>query len=334
MRAPLEGCLGRELRVAAGQRVPDLAFERVFTLVGREHDAAILILGGDIEEGLAQAALSLGLTRAQSLRLVQLPLALPTLMAGVKTAAVINVGTATMAAFIGAGGFGERIVAGLAVNDSGAMLAGALPAAVLALRANGVPARLVTGYRVSESLDGGLWLVRERDAHAWAEWQDAAGRWQTLDATPLDYGAAVADYGGGALERAWQRLAARLDAWWQGVELSDGQVQAVLLAGLAVLAGLFVREYRRLRRVAAQAANSREWLRLWRRFLRASGLPERPQWTASDYLARLPEGWSASRRAAARRFLEQYAAARFAPDAAPTAAAAALRDLRRGRLSG
>ncbi len=207
-------------------------------------------------------------------------------------------------------------------------------AAVLALRANGVPARLVTGYRVSESLDGGLWLVRERDAHAWAEWQDAAGRWQTLDATPLDYGAAVADYGGGALERAWQRLAARLDAWWQGVELSDGQVQAVLLAGLAVLAGLFVREYRRLRRVAAQAANSREWLRLWRRFLRASGLPERPQWTASDYLARLPEGWSASRRAAARRFLEQYAAARFAPDAAPTAAAAALRDLRRRRLSG
>jgi len=86
-----------------------------------------------VPAGLAQAALSLGLTPAQSLREVQLPLALPTLMAGVKTAAVINVGTATMAAFIGAGGFGERIVAGLAVNDSAAMLAGALPAAVLAL---------------------------------------------------------------------------------------------------------------------------------------------------------------------------------------------------------
>ncbi len=86
-----------------------------------------------VPQGLAQAALSLGLTRAQSLREVQLPLALPMLMAGVKTAAVINVGTATMAAFIGAGGFGERIVAGLAVNDSGAMLAGALPAAALAL---------------------------------------------------------------------------------------------------------------------------------------------------------------------------------------------------------
>ena len=86
-----------------------------------------------VPAGLAQAALSLGLTPRQSLRLVQLPLAAPTVFAGIKIAAVINVGTATMAAFIGAGGFGERIVAGLAVNDNLAMLAGALPAAVLAL---------------------------------------------------------------------------------------------------------------------------------------------------------------------------------------------------------
>ena len=86
-----------------------------------------------VPAGLSQAALSLGLTPRQGLRHVQLPLALPTLMAGVKTAAVINVGTATVAAFIGAGGFGERIVAGLAVNDTAAMLAGAVPAAVLAL---------------------------------------------------------------------------------------------------------------------------------------------------------------------------------------------------------
>jgi osmoprotectant transport system permease protein len=82
---------------------------------------------------MGQAALSLGLTPRQSLTHVQLPLAAPTILAGVKTAAVINVGTATMAAFIGAGGFGERIVAGLAVNDSTVMLAGAVPAALLAL---------------------------------------------------------------------------------------------------------------------------------------------------------------------------------------------------------
>ena len=83
--------------------------------------------------GLSTAAQALGLTPQQSLRHVELPLAVPVLLAGVKTAAVINVGTATVAAFIGAGGYGERIVAGLALNDTHAMLAGALPAAVLAL---------------------------------------------------------------------------------------------------------------------------------------------------------------------------------------------------------
>lgn len=95
-----------------------------------------------VSRGLAEAALSLGMTRAQCLRHVQLPLAMPTLWAGVTTAAVINVGTATLAAFIGAGGFGERIVAGLAVNDSATMLAGALPAAGLALLVQGVFALL------------------------------------------------------------------------------------------------------------------------------------------------------------------------------------------------
>jgi len=64
---------------------------------------------------------------------VELPLAMPTILAGVKTSAVINVGTATIAAFIGAGGYGERIVQGLALNDHTILIAGALPAAALAL---------------------------------------------------------------------------------------------------------------------------------------------------------------------------------------------------------
>ena len=67
------------------------------------------------------------------LRLIELPLAAPTIFAGIKTAAVINVGTATIAAFIGAGGYGERIVSGLALNDNIVLLAGAVPAAALAL---------------------------------------------------------------------------------------------------------------------------------------------------------------------------------------------------------
>ena len=207
-------------------------------------------------------------------------------------------------------------------------------AAALALRANGVPSRLVAGYRVSEALGGGLFLVRERDAHAWTEWQDDNGRWHTLDATPPDYGAVLAPYGGGRLERAWQGVRARLDAWWRQVELSDAQVQAVLLAGLAVLAVLFVREYRRLRRVDPRQRRSRQWLRLWRGFLRTSGLPERPLWTAADYRENLPPQWPSARLAAAQRFLDSYAAARFAPDADTAPAVAALRELRRSRLSG
>ena len=87
----------------------------------------------EVPTGLRQAGTALGMTTAQSLRLVLLPLALPTLIAGVRTATTIAIGTATIAAFIGAGGFGERIVTGLALNDSGLLVAGAVPAAALAL---------------------------------------------------------------------------------------------------------------------------------------------------------------------------------------------------------
>lgn len=86
-----------------------------------------------VSPGLRLAALALGLRPAQRLVLIELPLALPVILAGVKTAAVMSVGTATIAAFIGAGGFGERITIGLALNDNDMLLAGAIPAAVLAL---------------------------------------------------------------------------------------------------------------------------------------------------------------------------------------------------------
>ena len=86
-----------------------------------------------LARGIVQAAAALGFTSRQQLVLVELPLAAPTIVAGIRTAAVINVGTATMAAFVGAGGFGERITAGLALNDGATMLAGAIPAAALAL---------------------------------------------------------------------------------------------------------------------------------------------------------------------------------------------------------
>jgi osmoprotectant transport system permease protein len=91
-----------------------------------------------VHSGLRDAATALGMTTTQRLRLVELPLALPTLVAGVRTATAIAIGTATIAAFVGAGGFGERIVTGLALNDRDLLLAGAIPAALLALASEGL----------------------------------------------------------------------------------------------------------------------------------------------------------------------------------------------------
>jgi osmoprotectant transport system substrate-binding protein/osmoprotectant transport system permease protein len=87
----------------------------------------------DAAPDAVSAAWALGMTPRQILRQVRLPLAAPVIMAGIRTAAVINVGTATLAAFIGAGGLGDLIAAGLALSDTRMILSGALPAAVLAL---------------------------------------------------------------------------------------------------------------------------------------------------------------------------------------------------------
>jgi osmoprotectant transport system permease protein len=92
----------------------------------------------DIPGPLRESAQALGLPAGARLRLIELPLAARSILAGIKTSAVINVGTATIAAFIGAGGYGERIVTGLALNDNGMLLAGAVPAAVLALLVQGL----------------------------------------------------------------------------------------------------------------------------------------------------------------------------------------------------
>ncbi len=111
--------------------VPALAALFLYALLPIVRNTVVGLDG--VPQGQRAAARALGFRDAEVLRLVELPLALPTLLAGVSTAAVINVGTATVAAFVGAGGLGERIVAGLAVNDSDRMLAGAVPAALLAL---------------------------------------------------------------------------------------------------------------------------------------------------------------------------------------------------------
>jgi osmoprotectant transport system permease protein len=86
-----------------------------------------------IDPSLRESALALGLPAAARMWRIELPLAARSILSGIKTSAVINVGTATIAAFIGAGGYGERLVAGLALNDHALLLAGAIPAAALAL---------------------------------------------------------------------------------------------------------------------------------------------------------------------------------------------------------
>jgi osmoprotectant transport system permease protein len=91
----------------------------------------------DADPAAVEAAEALGMTPAQRLLRVRLPLAAPVIMAGVRTAAVITVGAATLAAFIGAGGLGEPIVTGLALADTRLVLSGALPAAALALLVDG-----------------------------------------------------------------------------------------------------------------------------------------------------------------------------------------------------
>jgi osmoprotectant transport system permease protein len=85
-----------------------------------------------IDPTLVEAADLMGLTKREKLRLVQLPLASVNIMTGIKTSAIINVGTATLAAFIGAGGLGSLIVTGLSLNNNKVILTGAIPAALLA----------------------------------------------------------------------------------------------------------------------------------------------------------------------------------------------------------
>lgn len=131
------------------QTVPSLALLTLFVpLLGISATSAVVALFlysllpivrntavglGSIPPALRESAEALGLEPAARLRKVLLPIALPTILAGIETSAVVAVGTATLAAFLGAGGLGEPIVSGLALNDPGTILTGAVPAALLAV---------------------------------------------------------------------------------------------------------------------------------------------------------------------------------------------------------
>lgn len=92
----------------------------------------------DIPPGIIESAQALGLPSRAMLRIVELPLATRAILAGIKTSAVINVGTASLSALIGAGGYGQPILTGIRLDDIGLILQGAIPAAALALLVQGL----------------------------------------------------------------------------------------------------------------------------------------------------------------------------------------------------
>ncbi|MCH2569037.1 MAG: ABC transporter permease, partial [Pseudomonadales bacterium] len=109
-----------------------------------------------IDPELKRVSLAIGLNTAQQLRYVLLPMALPNILSGIKTASVIAIGTATLAAFVGAGGLGEPIVTGLSLNDMSLILRGAIPAALLAIVAEFLFDRLEKSLVPAHMLSGKL----------------------------------------------------------------------------------------------------------------------------------------------------------------------------------
>ena len=97
-----------------------------------------------IDRHVIEAANALGMSKWQILFQVELPLAMPVLLAGIRTATVINVGVATLASYIAAGGLGEFIFGGISLNNSNMILAGAIPAALLAVVLDFLLSRLQT----------------------------------------------------------------------------------------------------------------------------------------------------------------------------------------------
>jgi osmoprotectant transport system permease protein len=151
--ASRDGVIGHAILAFAGivQTIPSLALLALlvplpfFGISPRTAIAALFLYGllpivrntatglQDIAPSLRESATALGLEPGARLRKIYLPIASRTILAGIKTSAVINVGTATLAALIGAGGLGEPILSGLNLNDHATILQGAIPAAILAL---------------------------------------------------------------------------------------------------------------------------------------------------------------------------------------------------------
>ncbi|MDA1289323.1 MAG: transglutaminase-like domain-containing protein [Proteobacteria bacterium] len=187
--------------------------------------------------------------------------------------------------------------------------------ATLALRANDIPARIVGGYVIHEQLSDAMWVVRERDAHSWVEWQDAEGYWHTIDPTPPS----IASFFDGYQSSQFSVLYHRVSGQWQ--KLIDAVLANELMADLIryggglILLFLFVREYRRIQgRQKKLDSRTVRWQKVWQRFLSSAKLPVNEFWTAGTYAENLPAEWPIARINAARDFLHSYKLLRFSND--------------------
>jgi osmoprotectant transport system permease protein len=118
-----------------GKRTTIIALT-LYALLPILRNAVVGIMG--VDPGVRESALAMGMTRTQILWRVEFPLALPTILAGVRIATVATIGTATIAAAIGGGGLGTFVFRGIAMADSKVILAGAVPAALMAIAADEV----------------------------------------------------------------------------------------------------------------------------------------------------------------------------------------------------
>jgi osmoprotectant transport system permease protein len=118
-----------------GKRTTIIALT-LYALLPILRNAIVGILG--VDAGVRESAVAMGMSRQQILWRVEFPLALPTILAGVRIATVSTIGTATIAAAIGGGGLGTFVFRGIAMADSKTILAGAIPAALMAIAADEV----------------------------------------------------------------------------------------------------------------------------------------------------------------------------------------------------
>jgi osmoprotectant transport system permease protein len=121
------------LGIGAAPAIMALFLYSLLPIVRTTHAGLAAISGG-----IRESAMALGLPLRARLRLVEIPIAVPAILAGIKTSAVINVGTATLGALIGAGGYGQPILTGIRLDNMALILEGAVPAAVLALMIQGL----------------------------------------------------------------------------------------------------------------------------------------------------------------------------------------------------